>query len=74
MYAQGLWRSSPRENSGLPHHWNEMSTVQGARKCMAALRIAAYEYLNFGDGSLPNCLRMPYHDAATYKNATKIGG
>ncbi len=41
---------------------------------MRAVRVAAYKYLNFGDGSLPNCLRMAFHDAGTYKNATGEGG
>ena len=32
---------------------------------MRAVRLAAYQNLQFSDGSLPNCLRLAFHDAAT---------
>jgi hypothetical protein len=32
---------------------------------MRALRLAAYRSLDFSDGSVPNCLRLAFHDAAT---------
>ncbi len=48
--------------------------AQHARDCMRLARRTARDYLNFGDGSLPNCLRMSFHDAATYVNTTDKGG
>lgn len=48
--------------------------AQHARDCMRLARRTARDYLNFGDGSLPNCLRMSFHDAATYRTAEDVGG
>lgn len=48
--------------------------AQHARDCMRLARKTARDYLNFGDGSLPNCLRMSFHDAATYTTKADVGG
>ena len=38
---------------------------------MRALRLAAYSNLDFSDGSVPNCLRLAFHDAATCANCVR---
>ncbi|KAK9846613.1 hypothetical protein WJX81_007599 [Elliptochloris bilobata] len=49
-------------------------TYTHAKECMRAIRLAAYQNLAFSDGSLPNCLRMAFHDAATYRRSRDTGG